>query len=48
MSAVRSGCLHAALLVAAIVSSSAVAEISPNAERPTGRAGRFVRKLLPA
>jgi hypothetical protein len=37
MSAVQSGCLHAALLVAAIVSSSAVAEISPNAaEWPTG------------
>jgi hypothetical protein len=37
MSAIQSGCLQAALLAAAIVSSPAVAEISPNAaEWPTG------------
>jgi hypothetical protein len=37
MSAIQLGCLQAALFVAAIVSSSAVVEISPNAaEWPTG------------
>jgi hypothetical protein len=40
MSVIQLGCLQAALLVAATISSSAIAEIPPNAaEWPTGEAG---------
>ena len=43
MSVIQLGCLQAALLVAAAISSSAIAEIPPNAaESPTGE-GRALR-----
>jgi hypothetical protein len=43
MSVIQLGCLQAALLVAATISSSAIAEIPPNAaESPTGE-GRALR-----